>query len=233
MSGESRRLRGALDGDTQSRAAGLSRLRRFERHLGRRILSGLLVLIPLLITVFVLRFAIAALDSIFRPALKGIPYVENAPGIGVVITLVLLYVIGVFFAGKRSQAIQDAVLTRVPIARSIYSVARQATLALSSPMSDHFSRVVFVEYPRPGIKAMGFVTGHIHTPGDDKSAIAVVYIPTVPNPTSGMLAWVPEDQVIETNFSVEEAMKAVFSGGIVLPEMPPQQSLPAGSQLDE
>ena len=107
-------------------------------------------------------------------------------------------------------------LSRVPVVKSIYGVAKQAADALSSPLDRQFHRVVFLEWPRPGVRAMGFVTGHWGSPGEDK--MVVVYIPTVPNPTSGMLAILPENDVVETDITVEDAMKMVFSGGIVLPE---------------
>ena len=101
--------------------------------------------------------------------------------------------------------------------KSIYGVAQQATDTLSSSMGHQFSRVVFIEWPRPGYKALGFVTGHLHSPAEER-AVLVVYVPTVPNPTSGNLAFVPEEDVVEMDMSVEEAIKAVFSGGIVLPD---------------
>ena len=209
------------------------RLRRLERHIGRRIASGFLVLVPVLVTYLILRFVFGYVDGLLRPLAKDTPL--DYTGVGVAIALVLLYVIGVFFSGKRSKALQDAVLSRVPIVRNIYTVASQATEALSSTVDHHFSRVVFLEWPRPGFMAMGFVTGHLHVPipGKDDGATVVVYIPTVPNPTSCMLAWVPESEVIESEFTVEQAMKAVFSGGIVLPKMPVQPGLQAPDSIDE
>ena len=117
--------------------------------------------------------------------------------------------------------------------RNIYGVARQATDALSSSDGHQFSRVVFVEWPRPGLRALGFVTGHVHVSGDDRSTMVVVYIPTVPNPTSGNLAWVSEQDVIETSMSVEEAMKVVFSGGVVLPKNSVPYMTRLSSQTDD
>ena len=206
-----------------------SLFQRVERHIGRRLVSGFLVLVPLLITLLILFYGFAYVDTITRPLVKGTPL--DFPGIGVALTLVVFYVIGVSFAGKRTKAWQDAVLTRIPVVRTIYGVARQATETLSSPQSHHFLRVVFVEWPRPGFRALGFVTGHL--PTEEGPSLAVVYIPTVPNPTSGNLAWIEEDQLIEADLSVEEAMKVIFSGGIVLPNVSQGQSLPASTQSEE
>ncbi len=105
-----------------------------------------------------------------------------------------------------------------PVVKNIYGVAKEATDTLSGPMRHRFSRVVFLEWPRRGYMALGFVTGHFHSPVERKMLL-VVYIPTVPNPTSGNLAFVPEEEIIETDLTVEDAMKVVFSGGIVMPEM--------------
>jgi uncharacterized membrane protein len=200
--------------------------------------SGFFLLVPLLITFLILRFAFLFLDGIFRGddgllnfVLKDKPW--DIQGMGVVLSLVLLYIVGAFFAGKRSQAWQDAVLTKIPIIKTIYGVARQATKGLDTPMGHHYSRVVFVEWPRPGVKAMGFVTGHFANTQDGGRPLVAVYIPTVPNPTSGMLAFVMEEDIIETDISVQDAMKMVFSGGIVLPEMPANLKLTEPSQLGE
>jgi uncharacterized membrane protein len=197
--------------------------RRLEGHIGRRLLSGFVVLVPLIVTYVILRVGFVFVDENVRPFFEGTPL--DFPGIGVIITLAILYVIGAFFAGKRFQSWLDSVWTAIPVVKNIYGVARQSIDLLAAPTGHRFSRVVFVEWPRPGVKALGFVTGHIRVGQDDGSRLVVVYIPTVPNPTSGNLAWVGEDDIIETDYSVEEAMKAVFSGGIVLPEMPATHSI--------
>ena len=187
----------------------------------RRMGSGFLVLIPLLVTLGILRIVIVTIDDLVRP----LKFVRDSPydfvGIGLIVGIVLLYVVGVLVssgAGRRVVDWQGAVLSRIPIIKTIYGVAKQTTDALTSPMAHRFSRVVFLEYPRPGVMAMGFVTGHSTSPGGE-GHLLVVYIPTVPNPTSGMLAFVPEDDIIESEITVEQAMKMVFSGGIVLPDM--------------
>ncbi len=212
-------------------SAKLPLLGRLEHHIWARVLSGFLLLVPALITYLILRFVFEYVDGLFRPLLRDTPL--DILGIGVVITLLMFYVIGAFFAGQRFQTWQDMVLNRIPVVRSIYGVARQATAAFSSPMSRHFIRVVFVEWPRPGVRAMGFVTGHLSDAEHDGHPLVAVYIPTVPNPTSGMLAFLAEDDIIETNITVEDAMKTVFSGGIVLPDMSGHRAVGSLPSADE
>ena len=199
-------------------------LRRFERHVGRRVASGFIVLVPALVSLWFIFFVFRFLDGLFRSEHGMLRLlVRDRPwdfwGLGVVLTVAILYVIGAFFSGKRYQSLQDAVLSRIPVVRSIYGVARLATEALSSPLGHHFSRVVFVEWPRPGVGSMGLVTGHLRSTRRGEEPLVAGYIPTVPNPTSGMLAFFREEDVAETNITVEDAMKTVFSGGIVLPKM--------------
>ena len=226
----------------QSPDAGLSAqkqslMRRAERHVLRRLASGFIVVVPLLITVLVLYFFVyQPVEGFFHPLLKDTTIYGRSlyfPGLGVVITLAILYVFGAFLTGRRFQAWQDAVVSRIPIFRTIYGVARQTTAGLTSSSGHHYSRVVFVEWPRPGVRAMGFVTGHFSDARTDGSPLVAVYIPTVPNPTSGMLAFFPEKDITDTNITVQEAMKTIFSGGIVLPEAPERRELQATPQVDE
>ena len=200
---------------------------RLESHFWRRIFAGLLALIPLLITILIIRAVFTFIDNIFRgddglltPIMKYIPF--DFPGIGVIVTVVLLYTVGALYASRIGQMVmglQKAVLTRIPIARRIYTVAQQAADSLSSGSQHQFSRVVFLEWPRPGVLAMGFVTARCVNPKDPDSEVLAIYIPTIPNPTSGMLAFARDDEVTDSNLSVEDAMKVVFSGGIVMPEV--------------
>ena len=204
----------------------MSKLRRAERHVSRTMLSGLFLMIPMLITGLILWLFIVYLDRPFRGE-DGFftRWIEGTHldflGVGIIFTVVVLYLVGLLAsrgAGRRVIHWPTAVLSRVPVVKSIYSVAKQATEALSSPAGHQYSRVVFLEWPRAGFSALGFVTGHFHSVADQRTYL-VVYIPTVPNPTSGNLAFVSEEDVTETNLTVEDAMKLVFSGGIVLPEV--------------
>ena len=209
----------------------MSVVRRIEHFVGRRISAGLSVLIPLLISILVLRFVLVYADGIFRPFFENT--ILDFAGVGLIIILVVLYVIGSFFSGNRSRALQDAIWTKVPVIRGIYTAVRQATDAFYSSEDHQFSRVVYVEWPRPGVVVMGFVTGRFQNPPSGQRPLVAVYIPTVPNPTSGMLAFFPEDEIVETEISVRDAMKTIFSGGMVLPDMPVNPGLQIQSGTGE
>lgn len=206
--------------------------RKVERHFWRRMSRGLLVIIPLLVTLLILRYLVAILENLLRPIamlLLRAPYMDQVPVstllawlIAVSGVLAFLYVLGWIVTGERGQrsvkVALNTVLDRIPVVGKIYTVANQATEAISTPMSSQYSRVVFLDWPREGVRAMGLVTGQFYVPTEDRIMLAI-YIATVPNPTSGMLAIIPEDDVVETDISVEDAMKIIFSGGIVLPDM--------------
>ena len=220
------------DSTQQEKVRRLSTLaRRLERHLTRRMGSGFLVLVPLIITLWILYLAFSFVDGVFRGE-NGLlsPVIRDSPwdfwGLGVLIALGVFYITGAFLAGKKVRAWEDSLISRIPVLGSIYSVSRQSIDALSANAGRRFSRVVFIEWPRPGVRALGFVTGKIPSQEEGNPSTILVYIPTVPNPTSGMLAWMSEEEVFSTDLSVEDAMKAVFSGGIVLPEMPSGKGLP-------
>ena len=191
---------------------------RIEGHFQGKILAGLMQLVPILVTVFVLAFIIGHTDNFIRP----MPFVKDQPwdfpGIGLIGIIVVFYLIGLFVSlamGRRVMAGMGFVLHRIPVVKTIFGVTEQATTILASDYN--FSRVVFLEWPREGMVAIGFVTGRAFSQSGDYS-LAIVYIPTVPNPTSGNMAFVNEDDLFETDLSVEDAIKLVLSGGIVLPE---------------
>ena len=192
--------------------------KRIESHIQRKTLAGLLEMVPLIVTILVLLFVVEHADSFVRI----LPFVEGQPwdftGVGLIVVIVSAYLLGLFVStvlGKKLMWLQDTILNGIPVIKTIYGVTQQATRSLTSQYD--FSRVVFVEWPREGMIALGFVTGHVRA-ADGETTIVLVYIPTVPNPTSGNMAFVVEDDVIETDLTVEAAMKLVFSGGIVLPQ---------------
>ena len=206
---------------------------RIEGHFQGKILAGLKQLVPILVTVFVLAFIIGHTDSFIRP----MPFVKDQPwdfpGIGLIGIIVVFYLIGLFVslaAGRRIMGAMGFVLCKIPVVKTIFGVTEQATTLLASDYS--FSRVVFLEWPREGMVAVGFVTGRAFSQNGGHS-MAIVYIPTVPNPTSGNMAFVNEDDLFETDVSVEDAMKLIFSGGIVLPERLVMARLPREVEAKE
>ena len=189
-----------------------------EGHVQGRVVAGLLQLVPLIVTIIVLLFIINKADSYVRQ----LPFVEGEPwdvtGIGIAAVVVAFYLIGLLTIFRFGRWIMDfigEILLRVPVVKVIYRLMLQVTNVVASEYG--FSRVVFVEWPREGMIAMGFVTGRVLSKDKDHSLVTV-YIPTVPNPTSGNMAFVHEDDVMETDLSVDAAMKLVFSGGFVIPE---------------
>jgi uncharacterized membrane protein len=196
---------------------------RFKATVQRRMFDGVVVLIPLLVTILVLAFLIEKADLYIRrltfiegQTLLGFPV--DFPGIGVIVFLIIFFLVGLIVAtawGRKIIEVKSTILRNTPVVGSIYGVTEQLTEVLSSKYN--FSRVVFLEWPREGMLALGFVTGRAYNV-DTRISLAVVYVPTVPNPTSGNMAFVNEDDVFETDISVEMAMRLVFTGGIVMPE---------------
>ncbi len=191
--------------------------KRAENHIQSRVLKGLLELVPLLVTVIAIVWLVG-----FTEGMRDWPFINDTfldrPGIGLVILGIVFYLVGLLALFGAGQFILNGVhklMNFIPVVRTLYGVTEQAMASVGS--SANFSRVVFIEWPRDGMVAMGFVTGRARAPGKEEDLVSV-YVPTVPNPTSGNMAFVLEDDVVETDMTVEDAMKLIFSGGIVLPE---------------
>ena len=199
---------------------------RIKNHFQSKTMDGLVEIAPTLITIIVVVALVGYADTFIRPHLANVPPVDIAglslsldfPGVGIVIGIIVSYIIGLFISsriGMNCMRGVDRLMLYIPFVKSVFGVSRQIMTSMTSQYN--FSRVVFIEWPRENMIAMGFVTGRAYSEQTDES-LAVVYVPTVPNPTSGNMALVLEDHVIETDMSVEDAMKLVFSGGISLPQ---------------
>lgn len=191
--------------------------------------AGLLVVLPLAITWWVLQWILSTLDQtlLILPTnwqpdrILGI----HIPGLGVVLALAILLVVGAVtsnFVGRRLLAWGDGILHRIPVVRSIYSGVKQVSDTLFSETGNAFRTAVLIEWPRPGVHTIGFVTGSPggdvpnHLPGDYLS----VYVPTTPNPTGGYFVMLRKSDCIELNMSVDEALRYVISMGVVAPVAP-------------
>ena len=183
----------------------------FERTLG----AGILVMLPIGITVLVLKFFFDLLDSILSPLTDQLPGPE-VTGLGLAALLVLVYVVGLvaaFVLGRRVIDFAHRVLEVIPLVKGIYGTTRVAVQMLSATDNHRYSGVVLIDFPREGIKSIGLITSRISdVEGEEMLA---VYIPTTPIPSSGFLVIVPASEVTLTDMSVDEAMRIVISGGVL------------------
>ena len=195
--------------------------------------TGLLVLVPLAITVWVLSLIITTMDQSLRllparwqpTAFLG----YDLPGVGTLLTLVIIFLTGLLthnFIGKQVVHVWELVLKRIPIVTSIYSSVKQVSDTLFSPSGNAFRKAVLIQYPREGAWTIAFLTG---TPGGDvlnhlHGDYVSVYVPTTPNPTSGFFLMLPKSEAIELDMSVDAALKYVVSMGVVAPGSLPSSS---------
>ena len=203
----------------------------FLSHFKSRIITGLIVLVPLGLTVLVLKFIwnsiYLLMSPLFNLAVSGMPigistYITQL--IVVILIIIFLYIFGTFiptFLGKQSSSLAMNLLERIPFVRGVYRISKLFTGMFTNNDNKETNRVVLIEYPRPGIFAIGIVTGKFIT--KEKVEKLAVYIPTVPNPTSGFLAIVNEDQVDDTNLDFDQAMQIVISGGLLTEEVSSKQ----------
>ncbi len=193
-------------------------LRSIGGHFRGRIISGLLILLPLAATYLVIRFVFDLIDPPLVQLIEEITG-RHIPGVGIVSFVVVLYIVGLvgsYVIGRRLIAFGHSIANFIPIVRPIYRTAKQTVDALGpSNIEKHYNRVVLLDFPRAGVKSIGFATSNFKDPNGD--TLVAVYIPTTPIPTSGYLALVPEDEIISTTLSVDEAMKIVISGGVLTP----------------
>lgn len=192
----------------------------------KNFITGLIAILPIALTVLVVWFFIRKVGDIFGHTIRQIPGLEFLPDfvnglLGLFAMIILIYVIGLItssFVGRQLLRAGEMLFSRLPLVRSVYTSARQLTETLFVGRTA-FRKVVLVEFPRPGLLGIGFVTSDRKWKiGDDPPRYAVnVFLPTCPNPTSGWYLLVPEDELIPTSMTVEWGMKVVISGGMVLP----------------
>jgi uncharacterized membrane protein len=193
------------------------------------LLSGLLVIVPLVITLGVLNWIIGTLDQtlwLLPDAWQQWLNDHKVRGLGVLLTLAILLVVGAIasnFVGKRLLGWGDAVVRRIPVVRSIYSSVKQVSDTLFSENGNAFRTAVLVQWPRENVWTIAFVTG---TPGQDVldhlggGDYLGVYVPTTPNPTGGYFVMLKRSDCIELKMSVDEALKYIVSMGVVVPGGP-------------
>lgn len=188
------------------------------------LLAGLVVWLPILVTFVVLRFIVEILDHTMALLPKAYQPEQligmHIPGLGVIISLLLLLVTGVLaanFFGQRLMAWAEALLAKIPLVRSIYNAAKQVIQAIFATNSQAFRKVLLVEYPRKGLWSIAFLTGTSHPEVTKHTGeeMLSLFIPTTPNPTSGFLLLVPKRDAIELSMTIEEALKFIISLGVM------------------
>ncbi len=194
----------------------------WQRYVRTRLISGFLVLVPLWITYFVASTLFGVMGSVLQPLFRLLPW-ELSPAVtwflSVLAFLLVVFLVGVITSrviGKRLLRWGESIILRVPVIKNIYGAAKQVIDAISLPGKNAFQSVVLVEYPRPGLYALAFVTGV--TRDASGQAWSRVFIPTAPNPTSGFLEFIRSEELRTLDMSVETAVKVIVSGGFIAPD---------------
>lgn len=198
--------------------------------------SGLLTLLPIWLTWVVFKFVFGMLSDLSRPLvgplladiaqqhpqLGWLAHAWALTAIGMVATIVLILAVGLLarrVAGQRALGWFEVAIRRVPLAKTVYGSARQLLDLMQAP-PDGGQRVVLVAFPHPGMKTVGFFTRTLRDEATGRE-LAAVYVPTTPNPTGGYLIIVPIEDITATDWTVDQAMTFIISGGAVAPERMP------------
>jgi len=185
------------------------------KHLRNTFLLGILVIVPLGATVLILVWVFTQIDNILQPTIRSI-WGQSFPGIGFGIVIILIYLAGIIassFIGKKIIGFGETLLDRVPLVRQIYRGIKQVLGSYMEPRETGFMQVVFIEFPRKGVQSIGFITNEIYNKSGDQ--LFTVFVPTSPNPTSGFLQIVREDEITRTDITVADALRVVISAGRV------------------
>lgn len=201
------------------------------------LVAGLLVWLPIMVTVWVVRFLSGILDNSlvllppsWRPeALVG----QYVPGVGIILSLLLLFLTGVLvrniFGGRIVAGIEELV-RKVPVIGPVYSGAKSFSETVFTDKGRSFKQVVMVEFPRTGVYSIGFITSEELEEVQYKTAedVVCVFVPTTPNPTTGFIVMVPRDKVVKLDMTVDEAFRMLLTLGVVVPKW---KNLPDDARL--
>jgi uncharacterized membrane protein len=196
------------------------------KHLKKKFITGLLLLIPLLVTIYIIYLIVSSFDAIISPIIKNVTlkiigkeiYI---PGTGFFLFIIIAYITGIIasnYIGKTLLSYGETLLKKIPFVKGIYSSVKDMTEAFSSEKKRSFKEVVLAEFPLKGEYAIGFVTRRIKI--GEKGDMCSVFIPTTPNPTSGYLILIPEEELIFLDMPVDSALKYIVSLGTSQIELP-------------
>jgi uncharacterized membrane protein len=196
------------------------------RKIRNYLIGGLLIWIPIMITVWVVRFLSGILDSSllllppsWRPEAVFGTYV---PGVGIILSLLLLLVTGVLVKnlfGGQIVAGFESLVRRIPVVGAVYGGAKTFSETVLTDKGNSFKQVVMVEFPRKGVFSIGFITAHELEEAQAKTEqeVTCVFVPTTPNPTTGFLVLVPRDEIVHMDMTVDEAFRMLLTLGVVVP----------------
>ena len=199
---------------------------RWSESLRRHFLAGLLVFLPVAITLWFIGWVIGLLDSVLDvlpDALHPNAYLPFAiPKLGAIVTLLLILFLGVLTRGvatRRFLAAWENIFIQIPVFRGIYSAVQKLVQTFLGQSTGH-RQVVMIEYPRSGIFTVGFAMGRAWSQLEEKknTQLVNVFVPTTPNPTSGFFLLVPSNEITLLNMTMEEALKLITSSGLITPE---------------
>lgn len=203
------------------------------KRLRRYLVAGLLVWIPIVVTIGIVSFVIGGVNWLINRGFVWLTWLPDrlqpgrldVPGFEYIVTFILLLITGLFaanFVGHRMVAMWESLLDRIPFIRSIYSGAKNFTEIVLSDNSQSFKRVLLIEYPRRGIYTLAFQSasnlGEVQARTGEE--VVCCFVPTTPNPTSGFIIMVPREEVIELDMEVDAAVKMIVSLGVVVPPWP-------------
>ena len=201
----------------------------FQRRIRNVFITGLLITLPIALTWFILQFLLNnfdALSPVFTHMLiqLGAPITEGyrIPFLGLVVTLLIVLIVGWLttnFFGKKVFQIGELLIEKIPLVRRIYKGSKQVVSSIAEADTSAFRKVVLIEFPRRGLLAIGFVTGESRGEVQEltRENMLNVFVPTMPNPTSGFLIFSPLEELTEVSMTIEEGIKYVVSGGLVTP----------------
>jgi len=188
---------------------------KFWKKLRNRFIAGLVILTPVVVTVYVFIILFLKVDSLLAPLIYRFVGWE-IPGMGFLAILLLIFLTGLIarnYLGRKLIGVGEKIMTKIPLINRIYLALQQISQTFLAQKRAIFKEAVLIEYPRKGLYAIGFVTSHM-----EEGKMLGIFLPTTPNPTSGFLLFLPREEAIPLQMKVEDALKLVISGGAVAPE---------------
>ncbi len=188
-------------------------------NIKNNLLSGLIVVVPLVISLVVFKWLIDFFDELVYPIVQNYIHIY-IPGFGILISIIFIYLAGLFttnYFGLKLIRVGEWIVVRIPVLKTIYFAVKQVVTTLTNQEKNQTQKVVLIEYPRKGVYSVGLFNGQITEP-ETGSILGAVLIITSINPASGFTVLVPIQEIRFTNLPVEQAMKLIVSGGLVLPE---------------